>query len=420
MTDGHIPNDLNALLRILQAVLDNHVPSTPPSDWAAVFRHAQAHGVDSYLYPFIRTWPEPVCPNPSTMNAWRLAFLQAVSDAARISEQTREMLQALHAEKIQVVPLKGIWLAEHVYDDPSARPMSDIDLLVNPDTFEQACRVLNDLGYAAHDPARGTRVHGQTKHSLLTRPNAALPVELHEELWCDQQPFVGPPDFRHVWNGLELSQLCGQPAWCFPLSRLWVYLAYHILWHGMAVPLRSYLDVVLLMRRYEKMLNADAIRAEAEAWSLPFAARFVPRVACDLFGCEVSSSEEKLLTPSDAHRKERSAAMMAALLSLQTHGENESILFSSFRQASRRQRIQIAWASAFLPPAKIRSDYPQGVRCFGLAGGYIQRMFDLIARRGLSLFDPSSRRKALDARDRDFFVRLQLITWMRAQNHPSR
>jgi len=95
-------------------------------------------------------------------------------------------------------------------------------------------------------------------------------------------------------------------------------------------------------------------------------------------------------------------------------------LFSSFRQAGWRQRIQIAWASALIPPAKIRSDYPQGVRCFGLAGGYIQRMFDLIARRGLSLFDPSSRRKALDARDRDFFVRLQLITWMRAQNHPSR
>jgi hypothetical protein len=60
-------------------------------------------------------------------------------------ERQRELasLLAMFADaKMEVAPLKGAWLSEHVYDDPAQRSMSDLDLLVRKQDVQKCHRLL--------------------------------------------------------------------------------------------------------------------------------------------------------------------------------------------------------------------------------------------------------------------------------------
>jgi len=64
-------------------------------------------------------------------------------------EQLGRLARALADEGIVVMPLKGVLLQAIVYDDPSERPISDIDVLVPEGRFEHVVRVLRREGYTA-------------------------------------------------------------------------------------------------------------------------------------------------------------------------------------------------------------------------------------------------------------------------------
>jgi hypothetical protein len=58
-----------------------------------------------------------------------------------------EVAAALALVDVKVIALKGIYLAEHLYEDIGIRQLSDIDLLVQPENGEKTLEVLTQLGY---------------------------------------------------------------------------------------------------------------------------------------------------------------------------------------------------------------------------------------------------------------------------------
>ncbi len=77
---------------------------------------------------------------------------------------------------IRVMALKGAALHALVYDDPSARPLSDVDLLVAPRDHARAVAALTGAGFA--------RAAGDTPWAAtLAAPDAPLPVDLHRALF---------------------------------------------------------------------------------------------------------------------------------------------------------------------------------------------------------------------------------------------
>ena len=129
----------------------------PPGemDWEGIAREAARHGLTPLLSRELKR----------TGMARRLpAGLAArleeelVGLAARnmlLASELRSILRAFEDRQVSCAPLRGLDLAERLYDDITARPMGDLDLLVRKVDLSEATAIFRDLGYREVDRRPG-------------------------------------------------------------------------------------------------------------------------------------------------------------------------------------------------------------------------------------------------------------------------
>lgn len=139
----------NALLLAAAQVTpaDAAIPDPATLDWDYLLRAANRQGIT----PLLRDWlgQRPALAVPATAQAEldSAYWLSHFRNKTLLAELGR-VLDAAAARGIAVVPLKGAILAPHYYPAPALRPMSDLDLLVQPDDIKGLASVLRDLGYS--------------------------------------------------------------------------------------------------------------------------------------------------------------------------------------------------------------------------------------------------------------------------------
>jgi hypothetical protein len=400
------------LLHVFRAVVNGRTPDIPPTDWATVWHLACIHELDAYLFPAVRNWPDACRPPQPLLDEWRRTFLSRTAAAVRTSRQIGELLAALHAADVPTMPLKGAWLAEHVYDDIAYRPMHDIDLLIRPDRLPAARCAMAAAGYLACEPAEPSP---WSKDQHFRHPTFALGVELQWHLWTTGHQELAEPALDRVWSQPLPVQVAGQPALALPPARHLIYLTYHLLAHHWRVPLRTHLDLVLLGRRYGNSLSIDDLTTEAHAWQLGFRAPFVWRVAHDLCDAPMPAALTGWTPPdADGLKNKRSAAMTAALPESPPRVDM-SVSLSDFQQAPAWRRPSLALRLVFLPVGALRVAHPLAMRRFGWIGGYTARLVDLLYRRMRDLLPGATHRAEVVKAAHDMSARLDLDRWLRAQ-----
>jgi hypothetical protein len=68
----------------------------------------------------------------------------------KLAEALRIILEASQRRQLEVVLLQGISLLDHLYGDPGLRPLSDIDLWVQPADFERFSDCIQACGFTPH------------------------------------------------------------------------------------------------------------------------------------------------------------------------------------------------------------------------------------------------------------------------------
>ena len=399
-------------LLVLRAAADGHAPAELPADWATVLDLASLHQVADFLYPSVQAWAPSCQPSATLMTRWRASFLSAAARYTRAAVQARELLAALHAAEVRVIPLKGVWLAERVYEDGSCRPMCDIDLLVPAEELARARAAVERLGYTTTDYYLREECN---KHAHYQKPGTPLTLELHWRLWLPDAEAVAEHDLTQMWTGLHEERLHGVPVLVFSPERQLVYLTQHILQHFLTVPLKAYLDLILMCRRYAPHFDLSRLEDEARVRRATFGTKFVLQLAGDIWAVRPPASLAAFLTSGGECEEERRAALCAAV---QLNKESNRITpsLATFNQASWICRIRIGLSCLVWAPWEIRQYYPQGVRRFGLAGGYVWRCADLLRRHGRALRRGLGDGKGVDANLTNFATRQALAAWIHAQD----
>ena len=113
------------------------------------------------------------------------------------AEQTRALslaalsldcIRVLEEAGIPVVPLKGPWLSDLLYDDPAIRHSVDIDILVDWDNFAAAIALFERRGFRVHGsrpPFGDWRIdpwRRLAKDITLIDPSGRFAIELHHRL----------------------------------------------------------------------------------------------------------------------------------------------------------------------------------------------------------------------------------------------
>ena len=159
--------ETNALLALLaHEIFDQAIDIDASTvDWSAVLAEAQCHKVTALMYPAIRSMDG--VPEAVFNKVCGTAIAVAAASEAMLKEQ-RRILDLLEARQIPCAVLKGTSVA-YLYPHPELRTIGDIDILVDEENLDEACKALQADGFAPSYTAE--------KHLCLQK--GAVWVEMH-------------------------------------------------------------------------------------------------------------------------------------------------------------------------------------------------------------------------------------------------
>jgi len=202
------------------------------ADWETARWAIQVHGIAPLLDRAAATWPDAHALHPRLRGYLADQRRLSAARVARLLGELAELLAALDAADVAVMPLKGSLLATRYYSEPGLRPMNDLDLLVRPEDEPRAIRALVELGYRS--------LARSWKHLTLARPDGCGPTvaldgehpdnprsldlhtRLYEQFWSIHYDLND-----RAWSDSSPGALLGQPARLMRPALLLHHLAIH-------------------------------------------------------------------------------------------------------------------------------------------------------------------------------------------------
>lgn len=121
-----------------------------PIDWDAVLRLADQHGTSSLLYQNLAGLGDSV---PSdVLGSLRQRYERNVHKSLFLARELIRILDCLDALGIEVIPYKGVVMAEAYYGDMALRQSGDMDLFVRKRDVARIKCAVQDLGYTLRVP----------------------------------------------------------------------------------------------------------------------------------------------------------------------------------------------------------------------------------------------------------------------------
>jgi len=239
------------------------------ADWRRIVALAQKHSVAPMLH--VRLKERGITPPPAIAEQLRQIYLASATRNLRLFQELGDILRALQAANIPVIPLKGAWLAEAVYGNIALRPMSDVDLLVKPKDMIAALDVLRALGYASEYSFDPFTEQAISQHMPRMFKPGGLKVEMH---WTTMNPRYRAQfdhdDLEQLWSRANPAIIRGVPVLTLAPIDLLLHLCLHAsVQHRFdGAGLRNYLDIALLIRQSGDAIDWTQFTARANRWGI--------------------------------------------------------------------------------------------------------------------------------------------------------
>ena len=262
------------LIALLKSVLDG---SQPPElfegiSFSGVYELAVFHSVECMSFYGIERLKKK--PEEALFLQWKKRRDgNTVKSLVQDAEKER-ILDALTAEKIRVLPLKGC-LLQGMYPQLDYRQMADLDILIDEERAKDARRVMESLGYKTEHfdisnqdvymrpPVMNVEIH----KSML--PDSAENYEYYTDIWEKARPQDGCPG-RYV--------LSREDYYLFMLA----HFAKH--YYGGGSGIRSILDIAVFQKKYGETLDCAYVERELKSLGLTEFARTAECLAAAWFG----------------------------------------------------------------------------------------------------------------------------------------
>lgn len=273
-----------------------------PVDWDGLAELAALHGVVGLVRRNLVMLGERADIPDGAWEHIKDTANQIAFDGVLHVSQLAQVQRALQSGGIVPLVLKGVALGDLLYDDPTVRPSTDLDVLVKPEEIDGALDVLKSLG--AQMPPQ-SEIDFQRRYSYdlscLLPPvvGKATLVELHWHL-APRGLFDLDLD---AWRGrAQPFDLDGTAALRYAPEEQLLHLALHMRKHRY-VGLRWLADVAELLRRFEESLDWPYLVATARQAGLQTLLYTALSLAREYLDAPCPMEPLQALTPSAARRR---------------------------------------------------------------------------------------------------------------------
>lgn len=175
----HGGRDLDAVLRLLVSPVP---PGDPPPDWEFAAEVARRAGIEAVLHQRGEGAPKDL------RSRWERIYRETQAGNLLRLAAWEEAAELFRAAAIPWLPLKGLDLLRARFYQAGERPMRDLDVLVPGERQDEACALLEKVGYRRRRPHPG--------HQVLQK--SPVTIELHRLLYPRPLPVAVPEP--EVWK----------------------------------------------------------------------------------------------------------------------------------------------------------------------------------------------------------------------------
>lgn len=231
-----------------------------PVRWNSLFSLADHHGVQPLLYEGLASIAQEL--PPAEFEFLRQSHKANLHKALLLSRELIRIVDHLADLGIEVMPYKGLALAELVYGDIALRQSGDIDLLIRPEDFRRVREAVGKVGYVPHDFFSEAEERAQLKSGYEYAFDGAAGPNLLEVQWAIQPRFYAIDfDMTGLFERATTVVVAGQPMKTLCEEDLFLVLSAHAAKHvwGRLIWLCDLARIISLPN-----LNWNRIREQAE------------------------------------------------------------------------------------------------------------------------------------------------------------
>jgi len=292
--------------------------------------------------------------------------------------ELRLLLSALQTENIPLIMLKGIMLANAVYENIGLREMNDIDVLAQPEHLNKIADILIGMGYSPLQPFC-TNVAMQTRHHLprfIKKGYAAF--EIHWNL-------TNPDKHYHInahglWERAVPIQIASYQTLTLSHEDMLLHICLHTSYlHPFTFGLRPFCDIAETINHFSSTLDWQTVadRAISQKWQR--GVYLVLRLAVELTGASVPDDIMRKLQPPDVSDLILETARTQIFTDKYFANTTMSAPFAQLLESRRfSDKIKIFRQRVFLPKAEIANRYSVPIRSLRIYGCYLHRFFNII------------------------------------------
>jgi hypothetical protein len=279
------------------------------------------------------------------------------------------------------MPLKGLHLAELVYQDISLRPMSDLDILVPRACVEEATTILRSLNYG-YDANLGQSAGRMldTKCNLgVLHPGLGAWLELHWSL--DEPPDRYSEVVNAIWRAGVVGRVGDVDVRVMPPAFLLLHVCVHLACnHTFAFGLRALCDIAEIARQCPEISWSEVVEyGKHHVWQRGVAASL--QLARAHLGARIPLDVLRALGADALDRMMLNEALehLLAFSDIpQTLRTAPNLIAASTRGSLAM--LEQAWARVFVPRAELALLYGVPENAAHLPLFYVLRLRDLMRR----------------------------------------
>ncbi len=198
--------------------------------WGVLFDLADHHGVQPLLYQSLSAFSQDV--PADELRSLKQSYQTNLHKALFLSRELIRVVDCLRGRNIEVLPYKGLALAQLVYGDIALRQSGDIDLLIRSADLPQIREVVAELGYSPHQPLSEIEEAHYIDSGYECAFDAAMGRNLLEVQWALQPRFYAVDfDLGGVFQRAQSTTVAGYPVATPSMEDLFVILSLHAAKH---------------------------------------------------------------------------------------------------------------------------------------------------------------------------------------------
>ena len=354
--------------------------------WEAFLALAAEQRIRPLLYQRLTERGLDAAAPEQVLGALRAVYRQTALRTMRFQAELAALAQALAAQDVPLIALKGVYMAHTVYRNPALREMNDLDVLVRRQHLPAAIDVLTQRGYT---PAQEVEIEVDmaTMHHLPRFFKADVAgFEIHWSLCRLKQSYS--IDTSELWERVVPTQIGGVSLFGLAPEDLLLHLCLHTSYqHQFIFGLRPSCDIAAVIERYVDALDWDEVVARTRRWRWQRGVYLALRLAADLVGAAVPEAVLAALCPVDGDGVILATARQQIFTEKAFNRESAARAISLRRQPGIVPKLAYAWRRLLPPPASLRVLYARRVRPNWLPLYYAAHIGEFVQRYSRTIWN---------------------------------